>query len=340
MNQKLKTVLVHILLWIVIICLPFYFTSKTLIDFHPAKDYHALVHFGISNILLILVFYLNYFYLIPKLLFKKKYILYFVICIFLFFFLFQSPRWITDLFNQRPPLMKPDENAVKMFPMLFSNSILMYISVFVSSIALRINKRLQQIESYKYNTQLNNLRAQINPHFLFNTLNSIYSVTIKKAPEAADMVQKLAEMMRFTLKESQSDYVSLSKEIEYVQNYIELQKMRFDENVKISFQITGDMKQYRIAPLILIPFVENAFKYGVNSEEDSLINIQITLEQNNLSVLVHNNKVFLENSMVEKNGVGIENTLKRLDLIYPHQHQCFIKETEKDFTVNLQITLS
>ena len=248
--------------------------------------------------------------------------------------------WITDLFTPRRPMMRPDENAVKMFPMLFSNSILMYISVFVSSIALRMNSRLQQIENFKYNTQLNNLRTQINPHFLFNTLNSIYSVTIKKAPEAADMVEKLAEMMRFTLKESQSDYVPLSKEIEYVQNYIELQKMRFDENVKITFQVTGDMKQFRIAPLILIPFIENAFKYGVNSEEDSLINIQIAIEQSNLSVLVHNNKVFLENSMVEKNGVGIENTLKRLDLIYPHQHQCVIKETDKDFTVTLQITLS
>lgn len=248
--------------------------------------------------------------------------------------------WITDLFTPRRPMMRPDENAIKMFPMLFSNSILMYISVFVSSIALRMNSRLQQIEKFKYNTQLNNLRAQINPHFLFNTLNSIYSVTIKKAPEAADMVEKLAEMMRFTLKESQSDYVPLSKEIEYVQNYIELQKMRFDENVKITFQVTGDMKQFRIAPLILIPFIENAFKYGVNSEEDSLINIQIVLEQSSLSVLVHNNKVFLENSMVEKNGVGIENTLKRLDLIYPHQHQCVIKETDKDFTVTLQITLS
>jgi hypothetical protein len=340
MNPKLKTILIQILLWIVLICLPFYFTSKTLIDFHPAKDYHALIHFGISNILLIIVFYVNYFFLIPKLLFQKKYILYFLICIFLFFFLFESPRWITELFMPQRPIMRPDENAMKMFPMLFSNSILMFISVFVSSIALRINKRLQQIESFKYNTQLNNLRAQINPHFLFNTLNSIYSVTIKKAPEAADMVEKLAEMMRFTLKESQSDFVSLQNEITYIQNYIELQKIRLDNNVKINFQVHGDLKPYRIAPLLLIPFVENAFKYGVNSEENSLIDIHIKLLKNILNVSIKNNIVNLDHSLIEKNGVGIENTLKRLDLIYPHQHQCAITETENVFTVNLTITLS
>lgn len=340
MNQKMKTVLVHILLWIVLIFLPFYFTSKTLIDFHPAKDYHALIHFGISNILLIIVFYVNYFFLIPKLLFQKKYVLYFLICIFLFFFLFESPRWITDLFTPRRVMMKPDENAMKMFPMLFSNSILMFISVFVSSIALRMNNRLKQIENFKYNTQLNNLKAQINPHFLFNTLNSIYSVTIKKAPEAADMVEKLAEMMRFTLKESQSDFVSLQNEITYVQNYIELQKIRLDENVMIRFHVEGDLNPHRIAPLLLIPFVENAFKYGVNSEENSMIDIQITVQKNVLKVFIQNNKVNLDHSMIEKNGVGIENTLKRLDLIYPHQHQCAISETANAFTVNLTITLS
>jgi LytS/YehU family sensor histidine kinase len=199
---------------------------------------------------------------------------------------------------------------------------------------------LQQIESFKYNTQLNNLRAQINPHFLFNTLNSIYSVTIKKAPEAADMVEKLAEMMRFTLKESQSDFVSLTKEITYVQNYIELQKMRFDKNVQIHFDVHGEIKPFKIAPLILIPFVENAFKYGVNSEEDSSISIQIIMQGSEMTVEIHNNKVQIDQTMIEKNGVGIENTLKRLDLIYPNQHKCSINETEQEFTVILQIRLT
>jgi hypothetical protein len=340
MKSKLKTILTHILIWIVLICLPFYFTSKTLIDFHPTKDFHALIHFGISNVLLIMLFYLNYFLLIPKMLFRNQYLLYFIICIGLFLLLFKSPGWIGDLFTPRRVMIKPDENAIKMFPMLFSNSILMYISVFVSSIALRMNNRLKQIEKFKYNSQLSNLRAQINPHFLFNTLNSIYSVTIKKAPEAADMVEKLADMMRFTLKESQSDYVPLSKEISYVQNYIELQKVRLDKNVKIEYQVKGDLKPYKIAPLLLIPFIENAFKYGVNPEADSLIVIHIHSEEKQLKVLIQNNKVQLDHSLIEKNGVGIENTLKRLDLIYPNQHQCVIQETDKDFTVTLNIKLS
>lgn len=340
MNSNFKKVLTHILLWIVLICLPFYFTSKTLIDFHPAKDFHAIIHFAISNVLLIMVFYLNYFVLIPKLLFTKKYILYIIICIGLFFFLFESPRWIVDVFTERREMIRPDENAMKMFPMLFSNSILMFISIFVSSIALRMNNRLKQIENFKYNSQLSYLKAQIHPHFLFNTLNSIYSVTITKAPEAADMVEKLADMMRFTLKESQNDFVSLQKEIDYVHNYIQLQKVRLDKNVKLEFQIKGEIQNQQIAPLLLIPFIENAFKYGVNSEQDSSIMIQITIMENQLNVWIRNNKVFSDTTMIEKNGVGIENTMKRLKLIYPNKHQCVISETEQEYLVTLMIQLT
>jgi len=340
MNQNLRKVFTHFILWVVLICLPFYFTSKTLMDFHPTKDSHALIHFAISNLLLIIVFYLNYYVLIPKLLFPKKYVFYILICIALFFFLLESSRWIVDIFTVRREILRPDENAIKIFPMLFSNSILMFILIFVSSIALRMNNRLKHIENFKYNSQLSYLKSQIHPHFLFNTLNSIYAVTISKAPEAADMVEKLADMMRFTLKESQNDYVSLQKEVDYVHNYIQLQKVRLDKNVKLEFQLKGKIKNQQIAPLLLIPFIENAFKYGVNSEQDSSIMIQITIMDDQLNVWIRNNKVISDITMIEKNGVGIENTMKRLKLIYPNKHQCVISETEQEYSVSLMIKLS
>ena len=235
--------------------------------------------------------------------------------------------------------MENEDAARGMFSLLITNLFLMYVTVFFSSIALRMMSRWQQTEEERFNAQLSYMTSQINPHFLFNTLNSIYGLTIVEAPKAADMVGKLSEMMRYTLDSSRNEMVPLSEELDYLKGYIDLQKVRLDENVLLEVSIEEDGFGHQIAPLILLPFIENAFKYGVNAEQNSNIKIHIKTDEKNLKFTVFNNKVDVDSQNLKKTGFGIENTQKRLELIYPEKHELELIENEYDFTVKLQLQL-
>jgi len=216
----------------------------------------------------------------------------------------------------------------------------MLIVSILASISLTINNHLRQLEKEKLVAQISSLKSQINPHFLFNTLNNIYATAIDTSPRTADMVDKLSEMMRYTMKETQNDFVPLEEEINYLNNYIELQKLRLDSKIKFDYTIDGEFSELQIAPMLLIPFVENAFKHGVNSEQDSNIRINIKADESELHFLVANNKVNIQSGIKgNSSGLGIENTKHRLVLIYPSKHLLTIKETENDFTVSLHINL-
>jgi sensor histidine kinase YesM len=196
------------------------------------------------------------------------------------------------------------------------------------------------LEKEKLVAQISSLQFQINPHFLFNTLNNIYATAIDTSPRTADMVDKLSEMMRYTMKETQNDFVPLVEEINYLNNFIELQKLRFERIIKFEYTVEGEFSELQIAPMLLIPFVENAFKHGVNSEQDSNIRINIKTTESELHFLVVNNKVNIQSGIkANSDGLGIENTKHRLVLIYPSKHLLTIKETEYDFTVSLHINL-
>jgi LytS/YehU family sensor histidine kinase len=218
--------------------------------------------------------------------------------------------------------------------------ILMFTLVLIASIALRVNNRWKQTEKERLTAQLSYLKTQINPHFLFNILNNIYSETIDKAPRAADMIDRLSAMMRYTLKETPNDFVPLENEMEYITNYIELQRIRFDSHVKFNFETKGFFHDKQIAPLILIPFIENTFKHGVNSEENSNISIIIAVDKHELHLDVLNNKVEKEINDDDKSGIGIENTKKRLQLIYPDKHLLSIDDNPTIFNVSLHINLT
>ena len=215
----------------------------------------------------------------------------------------------------------------------------LFLIVLVFSLMLKINVRLKQSEKEKLDAELAYLKAQINPHFLFNTLNSIYSLAIIQSDNVASSIVKLSNMMRYVLSESSSDYVSLEKEIEYIQNFIELQQIRFGSFIQFECTITGDHKNKTIAPLILIPFIENAYKHGVNAEDNSIINIKIDTTENQLFLFVKNNKVFVQRSAESESGVGVQNTKNRLQMIYPGKHKLQINNTEKEYSVSLTIDL-
>ncbi|MCF0055651.1 sensor histidine kinase [Dyadobacter sp. CY356] len=221
-----------------------------------------------------------------------------------------------------------------------SQTLFLFLVGLVVSFALKINDRLKRSEQEKLHTELSFLKAQINPHFLFNTLNSIYSLAIEKSDRTADAVVMLSSLMRYVIRDAKESLVPLHKEIEYIKNYISLQKFRLDDTVLIDLKVDGNFLNKQIAPLILISFIENAFKYGVNPEQQSFIKIAILINHDDLILHVYNGKVRINHPEESTGGIGINNTRTRLQLLYPAKHQLTIQDNNKNFVIDLKLNLA
>jgi sensor histidine kinase YesM len=331
---------IHVIAWSLLLMVPFLSSYQVIKSFAPNTDDISLVPIITLSLIFIVIFYFNYFFLIPKFLLLKKYLLYVFILVLSIVTAFVLSGIFLELsdFNS-DKLANINPVLIKIGPILKANTFLMLIISILASISLIINNHLRQLEKEKLVAQISSLKSQINPHFLFNTLNNIYATAIDTSPRTADMVDKLSEMMRYTMKETQNDFVPLEEEINYINNFIELQKLRLESKIKFDYTIEGEFAGLQIAPMLLIPFVENAFKHGVNSEQDSNIRINIKANESELHFFVANNIVNAQSETIEKNGLGIKNTKHRLDLIYPSRHLLTIKETENDFIVSLHINL-
>ncbi|HYC27424.1 MAG TPA: histidine kinase [Chitinophagaceae bacterium] len=189
------------------------------------------------------------------------------------------------------------------------------------------------------------LRSQINPHFLFNALNTLYGTAIQEnAERTGEGIQKLGDMMRFMLQENMQEKISLSREIDYLQNYLALQRLRTDNNPNVQIQTSIESREtiFQIAPMLLIPFVENAFKHGISFREHSHIKINLEIKDRTLYFDVYNSKHNRQNNDPEKDksGVGLENVRQRLKLLYPNRHELVVRDTMKEFFIHLTIQLA
>jgi sensor histidine kinase YesM len=340
MKNLFITISIHIIAWALLLMVPFLSTHQVIKSFAPT-DNISFIPVIILSVFFIVIFYFNYFVLIPKFLLLKKHLLYIITLVLSIVAAFILSGVFFRLFDFNPENMaKINPVLRKIEPIMRANSFLMLIVSILSSISLTINNHLRLLEKEKLVAQISSLKFQINPHFLFNTLNNIYATAIDTSPRTADMVDKLSEMMRYTMKETQNDLVPLEEEINYINNYIELQKLRLEKTIKFHYSFTGKFAELQIAPMLLIPFIENAFKHGVNSEQDSKIKINISTNESELHLLVANNKVDIQSGLKENGGgLGIENTKHRLAMIYPSKHLLTIKETGNDFIVSLHINL-
>jgi sensor histidine kinase YesM len=236
---------------------------------------------------------------------------------------------------------------------LFSQMILnLILNIIILSLALgygftrnwyRNEKIKQSLIRDKLTAELNLLKTQLNPHFLFNVLNMAFSSASRSGDErTADIIEKLSALMRYTTYESSVEKIDLEKELEYIENYINLQKMRFSEEipVKVKFQIKGNISDCRITPLILIQFVENTFKHGVKLGVESEIEITINVEDHRMAFITRN-PVFVKTRSTGQNktGIGIENVRKRLSILYPGRHTLEIGNTGQSFEVRLLMNL-
>lgn len=366
MRNRTRLILLNITGCILFLALPLLFapgSSGFIHDLTSPLTTKDLIAYS----LLIGYFYLNFFVLIPRLYFKHSYFFFAGLTIACFSLVTAMPNILMpDRWNENRPMPKPTiemrndygrkppsgntgnqppapppggmGNSISLLNHI-SHHLFLFLGVFFLSLLLKINDRWKKAEEEKITTELSYLKAQINPHFLFNTLNSIYAMALEKSDNTATAVVKLSGMMRYVLTEASKDLVSLEKEISYLDSYIDLQRIRYGNAILLNYAVTGNISGKKIAPLILIPFVENAFKHGVNAEEDSAINIALTINEHTLNLRITNNKVQVQLDEEDKTGVGIENVKNRLQLLYAGLHTLLIEDNATTFTVLLNINL-
>lgn len=316
--------------------------------------------FGISGfvrnllgyIFLLGFFFANHFWATPRFFFPKKYVKFAVFLLFSIIFILAMPYLLVRDDGRRPPIhlfenppigfdnrRPPPPDFIRFGGDEVVLSVLFVLLCFLS-LFLLINKRLREAEQNRLQSETRQLKAQINPHFLFNTLNSIYSsAVIENAPTAAAAIINLSDMMRYVLTDAQQEFVSLEQELNYINTYIALQHLRLQDTVQINYTHSQTHLNQRIAPLILISFIENAFKYGVNPYKKAIISIDIELLPNLLTFKCRNEKIKQPIDTTANTGLGLKNTMQRLNLLYPNQHELNIKNEETEFYVFLSLVL-
>lgn len=199
------------------------------------------------------------------------------------------------------------------------------------------------LEQQRVSTELSFLKAQINPHFFFNTLNNIYALTLIDVDNAREALHRLSRMMRYVLYETQASTTLLSKELAFVQDYIQLMQLRLTDKVTVTFEQPSPLRDVPIAPMLLLPFVENAFKHGVSATHPSRIYVGIHQQNGTLEMEVQNTMFPEKNQSLEKSsGIGLANTRRRLDLLYPERYVLVVDENRQDneYQVRLQVKVN
>ena len=360
MFQTKKLWVFHLLGWLLFISLPLTILSR---ERDPNVEFTLLSsgYFWLFFLIYFILFYLNLLVLIPQFFLKQKYIFYtgfLVVGIIAVYFGQPFENLVFKRFHQRqtvgqnrfsqpspenfnPEFMPPPPERAA--PAVDFVSIVLFVIVWIVSMAIKISeqwrlseKKVILSEADKAQAELSFFKAQINPHFLFNTLNNIYSLAVSQSEHTAPSILKLSKMMRYITEEATENYVPLEDEITCLKNYIDLQKLRMNEKTSVEFTFAGNGRHTRIAPLILMTFVENAFKYGVSNHRESTILIRIEHTPHAVSLFCQNT-IFGFYKDNERTGVGIANTRKRLDFLYPKRHELHIENDGKVFIVNLKL---
>jgi two-component system, LytTR family, sensor kinase len=354
MRPSVITVFSHLAGWVLFFSLILAFIAGS-----PFGEFHFWEVLLSSQFLLfsgiyLLLFYLNYFVLIPALYIKKKYIVYFaIICLLFVAVYFIKP--FDKLISIHPP---PNRGGIAAAPKRLMippakpptgpgsrdiNSIILFVTIWSISTAIPIIRQLRlserrtiQAETERANAELAFLKSQVNPHFLFNTLNNIYSLAITNSEHTAPSILRLSSIMRYVTDEVGEDFVPLEKEVNCMENYVDLQKLRLGNKTKVVYSIKGQLEGKCIPPLLLMTFVENAFKYGISSHEESVISISLVAEEQTINFYT-TNKLFSATSANERTGIGLANAKQRLIHLYPNRHFLAIDTEEGSFTVRLTL---
>jgi hypothetical protein len=364
-KSKLIAILIHILIWVVFGLAIFFYQPLT---WDINVPYQLWIKQGLLLGMLVGAYYVNAFILVPEFLLKNHtgyyFLLIIAIMIGIVFLSSEVDKWLNlhelmdtafhkhlIIISEQTPARQGPPKHGRLVRYGFDTITLTIIALVlgISTSITTIQKwqkdqhARQELEQDKVTSELSFLKAQINPHFFFNTLNNIYALTLVNADVAGKAIHQLSRMMRYLLYDTQQGQTLLSQEIAFVKDYISLMQLRLTDMVKVTFNSPASFKDMPLAPMIFLPFVENAFKHGVSSTLPS--NISITIEQKgNLLDLTVKNSIIndISVSLDTNSGIGLVNTRRRLDLLYPGKYKLDINELNADneYTVHLTLDLS
>lgn len=360
-----KSWAVHVVGWVLFLLLPL-----TIVSREPNQNVISTVltsgYFWGFCLIYVVVFYANTLLFIPKLFLNQRYLLFtatFITGLLLMFYLQPFEKLVFEKFHRAGNQGFQDEGRMPGGPPAHSElerepppmrgrnrtpavdfvSLVLFITVWVIALATKISeqwrlteKKVILSEADKAQAELSFFKAQINPHFLFNTLNNIYALAVSQSEHTAPSIMKLSRMMRYITEEAAEDFVPLEDEIICLENYIDLQRLRLNAKTKVEFNCEGEVRNITIAPLILMTFVENAFKYGVSNRFENRIEIRLNITDGRI-LFSCKNQIFETDLETESTGIGISNTRKRLDFLYPDHYKLDIQKNEMQFIVALEL---
>ena len=349
-RRKIYSVLLQIAIWAVFLAIPYLMlprlgagVNRELVntrDTQPFWEYYSFFSSFALNLCLIIFFYIHQQYIFDRFILTNQYFYYIVAIsisfILIFYVTYFAREILVGFFSlyERPLEMR---DIVRIGSWFF----LILFAAFgtkITELWRRAEQRNREIETEHLRTELSFLHMQINPHFLFNSLNTIYGLSLKKSDNTPKAVLKLSQLLRYMIEENGQDKVPLEQEVNYLNNYIEMQKMRSSPSLSVNFDVTGNVAMAMIAPMLMLPFVENSFKYGMSNSAASPIDIKLEVTKESILFSVTNKKFdYLER---HSSGIGIPNVQRRLELLYPGSYELDIKDHSDIYSVNLKILLT
>jgi hypothetical protein len=385
LRSKAANIFIHAAGWLVFLGFPLLFMNRTQ---HGSSNNLLILsspYYWLFCLTYIFMFYLNAWVLVPRFVFKKKYIRYGIIILLLsglVYFLQPFDNLLGHNLLKNPNLnnpagtsiMQPDSSSPGLKNMPFGplphqdlrmedpqlkqanrlliihqsgNIDLVALFIFIIVIGLSIaistvqkwqvtEQMVVKAQAEKAHAELSFLKAQINPHFLFNTLNNIYALSVTASEHTSESIMKLSNIMRYVTDEVTEDFVLLQSEIDCINDYIDLQKLRLGKLTKLNFTLNGAIKNQKIAPLVLMTFIENVFKYGISKNKKGVIDIKLEVDDSKVFFYCRNT-IFEKSASNKRKGIGIANTRQRLEHIYPGKHKLEINTNDNLFTVRLEI---
>ncbi|MEQ8364508.1 MAG: histidine kinase [Cyclobacteriaceae bacterium] len=341
MKVNRKAVLLHVTFWVVYTII-FTITDGGYNNRFDRSFFIELAHLPLR----LVVVYLNYFVLFPKLLLAGKYYRYTLYTLISLVIAALLQRGI--MFYYVNPILYPQTSDVVSYfipykllqaGVIINSPLVFMIGFSVLHHVFKLRDKTEKLEKENLQSELKFLRAQINPHFFFNTLNSLYGLTQEKSDRAPEVVLKLSELMSFVLYETDQERIQLSKELKYIKNYIELEEIRYGDRFVCNLSIHGNT-EVLIPPLLMLPFIENSFKHGIKHESDKgWVNINVSVAEKKFVFKIENSIGEISTQNKGQNGLGIANVKRRLELLYPESHELSYSKSEKQFKVNLEIDL-
>lgn len=335
-NRRKLIIGVHLLVWVVLFSLPY------ILSYGQEQEIERVIaHFWIPMFFYAMLFYINYFKLIDSFFFTKKMIQFILINVLIIaFFLFLKEQLEVNLFEK---LIDNDRVEPPLKLMIYVH-MLSYLAPLLFSIAIKTTNKWRKIEAerkeatnFQLQSEIQHLRYQLQPHFFFNSLNNIYSMVDISPDSAKSSIHSLSKLMRYMLYETDVESITLSKEIDFMKKYIDLMKLRITDKTEVKYSFPLQETDIKIAPLLFISLIENAFKHGVSTIKESQIEIDMACTNKTVSFIIRNSNFPKQTTDKSGSGIGLQNLEKRLKLLYPGKYNFKNEVKDNQFSVTLEI---